>query len=582
MRIPSGVTDQYIYFVAVDATDFTTRETGLSSFTVRRSRNGGASAAYTTPTINETDSSNMPGVYELLLDEDMTIDSGDDTQEVCLHITHAGMAPVTRTFELYRPKITAGETLTASSGIGSANVVQISGDAPAADNAKSFFDGTGYAGTNNVIPTVTTLTNLPAITANWLTAAGIADGAIDRATFAADTGLQTIRSNTAQAGAATTITLDASASATNDFYNQCRIYLTGGTGVGQSRKVLDYVGSTKVATVRAWITNPDNTTTFAILPEDSVWDDITADHLTSGSTGVALNAAGSAGDPWSTTLPGAYGAGSAGYILGTNLDGTVSSRSSQSSVNTIDDFLDTEVAAILAAVDTEIGGIITLLGTPAGASVSADILVIDNFVDDLETRLTAARAGYLDNLSAGAVALEATAQTILGDTNELQTDWANGGRLDLLLDATLADTNELQTDWVNGGRLDLILDARASQTSVDDLPTNAELTTALGTADDAVLAALTTLSTDVAAIPTNAELATAIAAGWTTVISEPSARTDGSAGTPAQILYELLASQQEKAISGTTMLWKKLNGSTTLATMTLDSSTTPTAVTRSS
>lgn len=52
----------------------------------------------------------------------------------------------------------------------------------------------------------------------------------------------------------------------------------------------------------------------------------------------------------------------------------------------------------------------------------------------------------------------------------------------------VADTNELQTDWANGGRLDSILDARASQTSVDDLPTNAELATALGTADDAVLA----------------------------------------------------------------------------------------------
>jgi uncharacterized protein (UPF0548 family) len=102
MRIPSGVTDQYIYFVAVDATDLKTRETGLSSFTVYRSRNGGAAAAYTTPTVNETDATNMPGVYELLLDEDMTIDAGDDSQEVCLHITHASMAPVTRTFELYR------------------------------------------------------------------------------------------------------------------------------------------------------------------------------------------------------------------------------------------------------------------------------------------------------------------------------------------------------------------------------------------------------------------------------------------------------------------------------------------------
>ena len=75
-----------------------------------------------------------------------------------------------------------------------ADMVLISGDSGAADNAESFFDGTGYAGTGNVIPTVTTLTNLPAITANWLTATGIAadaitaakiaDGAIDTATFA--------------------------------------------------------------------------------------------------------------------------------------------------------------------------------------------------------------------------------------------------------------------------------------------------------------------------------------------------------------------------------------------------------------
>lgn len=35
---------------------------------------------------------------------------------------------------------------------------------------------------------------------------------------------------------------------------------------------------------------------------------------------------------------------------------------------------------------------------------------------------------------------------IVADTNELQTDWANGGRLDLIIDAILADTNELQSD----------------------------------------------------------------------------------------------------------------------------------------
>jgi hypothetical protein len=62
------------------------------------------------------------------------------------------------------------------------------------------------------------------------------------------------------------------------------------------------------------------------------------------------------------------------------------------------------------------------------------------------------------------------------------------GYLDTEIAAILADTNELQTDWADGGRLDLILDARSSQASVDDLPTNAELATALASADDAVLA----------------------------------------------------------------------------------------------
>ncbi len=116
MRIPSGTTDQYLYFVALDSIDHVTRKTGLSSFTVYRSRNGAAAAAYTTPTIAELSSANMPGVYSLLLDEDMTIGSGNSSEEVCLHITCSGMAPVTRTFELYRPIVTEGETLTVSSG----------------------------------------------------------------------------------------------------------------------------------------------------------------------------------------------------------------------------------------------------------------------------------------------------------------------------------------------------------------------------------------------------------------------------------------------------------------------------------
>jgi len=71
-----------------------------------------------------------------------------------------------------------------------------------------------------------------------------------------------------------------------------------------------------------------------------------------------------------------------------------------------------------------------------------------------------------DDIPGKIVTLDAVVDTvkvdtaaILVDTNELQGDWANGGRLDLLIDATLADTNELQGDWANGGRLDLLIDA---------------------------------------------------------------------------------------------------------------------------
>lgn len=53
----------------------------------------------------------------------------------------------------------AGAPASATSPV-PANVLQISNDTTAADNAESFFDGTGYAGTNNVIPLVTTATNL--------------------------------------------------------------------------------------------------------------------------------------------------------------------------------------------------------------------------------------------------------------------------------------------------------------------------------------------------------------------------------------------------------------------------------------
>lgn len=77
----------------------------------------------------------------------------------------------------------AVSTTTAQIGV---NVVQISTDATAADNAEAFFDGTGYAGTNNVIPLVTTTSTATAVT----TVNGLAANVITAAATAADFGAE--------------------------------------------------------------------------------------------------------------------------------------------------------------------------------------------------------------------------------------------------------------------------------------------------------------------------------------------------------------------------------------------------------
>jgi len=73
-----------------------------------------------------------------------------------------------------------------------------------------------------------------------------------------------------------------------------------------------------------WLTAAGMDATASAEIADAVWDEAISGHLGAGSTGAALNAAGSAGDPWTTPLPGAYGAGTAGYIIGTNVDALIS------------------------------------------------------------------------------------------------------------------------------------------------------------------------------------------------------------------------------------------------------------------
>lgn len=84
--------------------------------------------------------------------------------------------------------VTGATTLTgavtasnASNNIVGIDVAKLSGDSTAADNAEAFFDGTGYAGTNNVIPLVTTTTNVTNVSTGGIVAASFGAGAIDAA-----------------------------------------------------------------------------------------------------------------------------------------------------------------------------------------------------------------------------------------------------------------------------------------------------------------------------------------------------------------------------------------------------------------
>lgn len=201
---------------------------------------------------------------------------------------------------------------------------------------------TGKSSTSNIVIVPQTIYTVPPSYA-----VGLADGAIASATFAAATGMQVIRSGTAQAGSGTTITLDASASATNDFYLNCGIRITGGTGAGQFRFISGYVGATKVATVRTWATNPDNTSTFAVHGFDTL-----------SGLGGGLDAAG---------VRTAVGMASA------NLDTQLAA---------IDDYIDTEVAAIKAKTDN-------LPSDPADASDIASAFSTVNGT-------LATIAGYID------------------------------------------------------------------------------------------------------------------------------------------------------------------------------------------
>ncbi len=84
-------------FIAVDNTDFVSRETSLTNVVVYYSLDGGAATIMTTPTVAAIDATNMPGVFKLAIDEAgmVTLGASVVSAELVIHITADEMAPVT-------------------------------------------------------------------------------------------------------------------------------------------------------------------------------------------------------------------------------------------------------------------------------------------------------------------------------------------------------------------------------------------------------------------------------------------------------------------------------------------------------
>lgn len=158
---------------------------------------------------------------------------------------------------------------------------------------------------------------------------------------------------------------------------------------------------------------------------------------------------------------------------------------------------------------------------PSGSGASAAAIADAVWDEALGDHTTAGSAGAKletastsSSLTVGDIADAVWDEATSGHT----TSGTFGEQVKTDIDAILLDTNELQTDWANGGRLDDILDARASQSSVDTVDGIVDdILTDTGTTIPASISALNDLSTsDVDARlaaydpPTRAELTTDI------------------------------------------------------------------------
>lgn len=319
---------------------------------------------------------------------------------------------------------------------------------PASGDVKLDKDDAGSAASITTLPTAVTMGNgatwkfslsaseMQATNKVTVTVVDAATKAVEDQQFIIDIDYG-IRSNTAQTGGNTTITLDSSASAVDDFYRGELIEIIGGTGVGQFRRIASYVGSTKVATVnRAWATNPDSTSIFRICTP--AFGEVDTTHV--GGTSQTAGDLKTILDTLTTYVDTEVAAIKAktDNLPSDPADASdiVSSFGSISStLTTIATYIDTEVASILSTVNSGTHGNAALLtaiqeisGGGSSGSFTVPVHVSDDSTNDVVGKIVTVRlSGVLQTLSAATDADGNTTVSLnAGDNYEFIVPAGNG------------------------------------------------------------------------------------------------------------------------------------------------------------
>lgn len=183
--------------------------------------------------------------------------------------------------------------------------------------------------------TITSSDALKFVTPNWLPAKTLSsddssnqwdvqenavDGSIEhiRVTDSGTGYANVLTAHTLASGTTSTVVFQNSASAVNDIYNGCMVFIDSGTGAGQYREITGYVGSTRTATVAPnFDTSPDGTSIVSVLPKVTVGGNGT------GCIGKAIVVGGEIsridivekGSGYKTAIASISGAGGAGATI---------------------------------------------------------------------------------------------------------------------------------------------------------------------------------------------------------------------------------------------------------------------------